>query len=465
MQRVEQTILRHLIHTDEYSRKAFPFIQPEYFSDRCDKIVFELISEFITKYNSLPAPEAIRISLNERRDLAQSEYDDCVTLIREISDKPEDVDSNWLVETTESFCQRRAVYNAIMESIQIIDGKSKAKTETAIPHILSDALSVSFDAHIGHDYIEDADDRYAFYHKVENRVPFDLEFMNLITNGGTPNKTLNIIMAGTGVGKSLFLCHHAANCLVQNKNVLYITCEMAEERIAERIDANLMDISMDDLHDLPKQIYDTKLSRVASEFTGKLIIKEYPTSTATSNHIRILLEELSMKKKFKPDIVIVDYLNICASARLKNNGNVNSYNYIKAIAEELRGLAVEYNVPVFSATQVNRSGFASSDFGLEDTSESFGLPATADFMIAMIGTEELDEQNQVLIKQLKNRYNDAVSNRKFVLGIDRSKMKLYDVKDTTQVGLVQSNQDKPDDVYGSGFGAMKEKSDFTEWSI
>ena len=465
MQRVEQTILRHLIHTDEYSSKAFPFIQPEYFSDRCDKIVFELISEFITKYNSLPAPEAIRISLNERRDLAQSEYDDCVTLIREISDKPEDIDSNWLVETTESFCQRRAVYNAIMESIQIIDGKSKAKTETAIPHILSDALSVSFDAHIGHDYIEDADDRYAFHHKVENRVPFDLEFMNLITNGGTPNKTLNIIMAGTGVGKSLFLCHHAANCLVQNKNVLYITCEMAEERIAERIDANLMDISMDDLHDLPKQIYDTKLSRVASEFTGKLIIKEYPTSTATSNHIRILLEELSMKKKFKPDIVIVDYLNICASARLKNNGNVNSYNYIKAIAEELRGLAVEYNVPVFSATQVNRSGFASSDFGLEDTSESFGLPATADFMIAMIGTEELDEQNQVLIKQLKNRYNDPVSNRKFVPGIDRSKMKLYDVKDTQQVGLVESNQEKPDDVYGSGFGAMKEKSDFTEWSI
>ena len=465
MQRVEQTILRHLIHTDEYSRKAFPFIQPEYFSDRCDKVVFELISDFITKYNTLPAPEAIRISLNERRDLAQSEYDDCVTLIREISEKPDDVDSNWLVETTETFCQRRAVYNAIMESIQIIDGKSKSKTETAIPHILSDALSVSFDAHIGHDYIEDADDRYAFYHKVENRVPFDLEFMNLITNGGTPNKTLNIVMAGTGVGKSLFLCHHAANCLVQNKNVLYITCEMAEERIAERIDANLMDISMEDLHELPKQIYDTKLSRVASEFTGKLIIKEYPTSTATSNHIRILLEELSMKKKFKPDIVIVDYLNICASARLKNTGNVNSYNYIKAIAEELRGLAVEYNVPVFSATQVNRSGFASSDFGLEDTSESFGLPATADFMIAMIGTEELDEQNQVLIKQLKNRYNDAVTNRKFVLGIDRSKMKLYDVKDTQQVGLVESNQDKPDDVYGSGFGAMKEKSDFTEWSI
>lgn len=465
MQRVEQTILRHLIHTDEYSRKAFPFIQPEYFSDRCDKVVFELISDFITKYNTLPAPEAIRISLNERRDLAQSEYDDCVTLIREISETPDDVDSNWLVETTETFCQRRAVYNAIMESIQIIDGKSKSKTETAIPHILSDALSVSFDAHIGHDYIEDADDRYAFYHKVENRVPFDLEFMNLITNGGTPNKTLNIVMAGTGVGKSLFLCHHAANCLVQNKNVLYITCEMAEERIAERIDANLMDISMEDLHELPKQIYDTKLSRVASEFTGKLIIKEYPTSTATSNHIRILLEELSMKKKFKPDIVIVDYLNICASARLKNTGNVNSYNYIKAIAEELRGLAVEYNVPVFSATQVNRSGFASSDFGLEDTSESFGLPATADFMIAMIGTEELDEQNQVLIKQLKNRYNDAVTNRKFVLGIDRSKMKLYDVKDTQQVGLVESNQDKPDDVYGSGFGAMKEKSDFTEWSI
>ena len=464
MQRVELTILRNLIHVEQYSRKVFPFIKTEYFSDRCDKVVFSLVGDFISRYNNLPTSEALTISLNERKDLSQSEYDGCVTLIRDMSEQPEEVDDKWLLETTENFCQRRAVYNAIMESIQIIDGKSKAQTETAIPHILSDALSVSFDSHIGHDYIEDADKRFDFYHKVESRIPFDLEFMNLITASGTPNKTLNIVMAGTGVGKSLFLCHHAANCLTQNKNVLYVTCEMAEERIAERIDANLMDITMDELHELPKSVYDKKLQRVTGEFTGKLIIKEYPTSTATSNHFRVLLEELSMKKKFKPDIIFIDYLNICASARLKNNGNVNSYSYIKAIAEELRGLAVEYNVPIFSATQVNRSGFASSDFGLEDTSESFGLPATADFMIAMIGTEELDEQGQVLIKQLKNRYNDTVQNRKFVLGINRAKMKLYDVVDDEQIGLVESNQDKPDDVYGSGFGS-KEKQDFTDWKI
>jgi len=465
MQRVELTILRNLTHSESYSRKVFPFIKSEYFSDRCDKVVFSIIGDFISKYNNLPTAEALSISLNERRDLAQSEFDGCVSLIRDISEEPEAVDDTWLLETTENFCQRRAVYNAIMESIQIIDGKSNAQTETAIPHILSDALSVSFDSHIGHDYIEDADSRYDFYHKVESRIPFDLEFMNLITASGTPNKTLNIVMAGTGVGKSLFLCHHAANCLTQNKNVLYITCEMAEERIAERIDANLMDITMDELHDIPKTIYDAKLQRVTGEFTGKLIIKEYPTSTASSNHFRVLLEELSMKKKFKPDIIFIDYLNICASARLKNNGNVNSYSYIKAIAEELRGLAVEYDVPIFSATQVNRSGFASSDFGLEDTSESFGLPATADFMIAMISTEELDEQGQVLIKQLKNRYNDTVQNRKFILGINRAKMKLYDVVDIEQSGLSESNQDKPNDVYGSGFGGSKDTKDFKDWNI
>jgi len=465
MQRVELTILRNLTHSEFYSRKVFPFIKSEYFSDRCDKVVFSLIGEFISKFNNLPTSEALSIGLNEKRDLSQSEFDGCVNLIREISEEPEEVDDNWLLETTEKFCQRRAVYNAIMESIQIIDGKSKAQTETAIPHILSDALSVSFDSHIGHDYIEDADKRFDFYHKVESRIPFDLEFMNLITASGTPKKTLNIVMAGTGVGKSLFLCHHAANCLTQNKNVLYVTCEMAEERIAERIDANLMDITMDELRELPKTSYDKKLQRVTGEFTGKLIIKEYPTSTATSNHFRVLLEELSMKKKFKPDIIFIDYLNICASARLKNNGNVNSYSYIKAIAEELRGLAVEYDVPIFSATQVNRSGFASSDFGLEDTSESFGLPATADFMIAMIATEELDEQGQVLIKQLKNRYNDTVQNRKFILGINRAKMKLYDVMDDQQLGLSESNQDKPDDVYGSGFGGMKERSNFTDWKV
>lgn len=466
MQRMELTILRHLIHNEEYSRKVSPFLRSEYFSDRCDRVVYQLASDFISKYNNLPSREALSISLGERKDLAQSEYETCVKILNDVSEIEEETNQEWLLESTEQFCQKRAVYNAIMESIEIIDGKSKSRTENAIPSILSDALAVSFDAHIGHDYIEDSDSRYDFYHRVETRVPFDLEFMNLITAGGTPNKTLNIIMAGTGVGKSLFLCHHAANCLTQNKNVLYITCEMAEERIAERIDANLMDISMKDLHELPKTVYDSKLSRATSDFTGKLIVKEYPTSTAHANHFRILLEELKMKKKFVPDIIFIDYLNICASARLKQNGNVNSYSYIKAIAEELRGLAVEYDVPVFSATQVNRTGFASSDFGLEDTSESFGLPATADFMIAMIGTEELDESGRVLIKQLKNRYNDTVANRKFILGIDRSKMKLYDVVDNEQTGLVESNIDKSEDAFGSGFGGDRnEKNDFGGWDI
>ena len=466
MQAVEQTILRHLIHNEEFSRKASPFLRSEYFSDRCDKVVYEMVSHFISTYNSLPATEALYITLNERKDLSQSEFDGCIKMLETLKEKPEEVKQDWLFDTTEKFCQQRAVYNAIMESIQIIDGKSKSQSENAIPHILSDALAVSFDAHIGHDYIEDADSRFDFYHKVENRIPFDLEFMNLITNGGTPNKTLNIVMAGTGVGKSLFMCHHAAACLSQNKNVLYITCEMAEERIAERIDANLMDITMDEVKELPKEIFDTKFDRAVGNYTSKLIVKEYPTSTASSHHFRTLLEELSLKKKFKPDIIFIDYLNICASSRLKQNGNVNSYNYVKAIAEELRGLAVEYDVPIFSATQVNRTGFASSDFGLEDTSESFGLPATADFMIAMIATEDLDAQGQVLIKQLKNRYNDTLQNRKFILGINRAKMKLSDVQDGEQVGLVESNQDKPDDVYGAGFGAgVREQTDFSEWNV
>lgn len=466
MQTVEQTILRHLIHTEEFSRKVTPFLRSEYFSDRCDKVLFEIISNFISTYNSLPATEALHITLSERKDLSQSEFDGCSEMLQKMKEKPEEAKQEWLFDTTEKFCQERAVYNAIMESIQIIDGKSKTQNENAIPHILSDALSVSFDAHIGHDYIEDADSRFEFYHKVESRVPFDLEFMNLITNGGTPNKTLNIVMAGTGVGKSLFMCHHAAACLSQNKSVLYITCEMAEERIAERIDANLMDITMDDLKQLPKNIFDTKLKRALGDQTGKLIVKEYPTSTASSHHFRVLLEELSMKKKFNPDIIFIDYLNICASSRLKQNGNVNSYNMVKAIAEELRGLAVEYDVPIFSATQVNRTGFASSDFGLEDTSESFGLPATADFMIAMIATEDLDAQGQVLIKQLKNRYNDTFQNRKFLLGINRAKMKLSDVEDNAQTGLVESNQNKPDDVYGVGFGGgKKEQTDVSEWNI
>jgi archaellum biogenesis ATPase FlaH len=360
-----------------------------------------------------------------------------------------------------------------MESIHIIDGKSQDKTDTAIPSILSDALAVSFDTHIGHDYIEDADDRYDFYHKKEKRVPFDLDFLNDITGGGTPSKTLNIIMAGTGVGKSAFLCHHAANCLSQNLNVLYITCEMAEERIAERIDANLMDMTMDDLKELPKQMYDKKMNTISSKMTGKLIIKEYPTASASTNHFRALIDELQMKKKFKPDIIFVDYLNICASARIKGSANVNSYQMIKSIAEELRGLAVEKDVPIWSATQVNRGGFNNSDFGLEDTSESFGLPATCDFMIALISTEELEEKGQLLVKQLKNRYNDTFSNRKFILNVNRAKMKFSDPPQLEQAGLVQANQTE-DLQLGSGFDgkhfddkfATTQKSDkFNDWNI
>jgi archaellum biogenesis ATPase FlaH len=360
-----------------------------------------------------------------------------------------------------------------MESIHIIDGKSN-NTENAIPEILSDALSVSFDEHIGHDYLEDSDERYDFYHRTESRIPFDLEFFNIITNGGTPQKTLNVILAGTGVGKSLFMCHHAANCLTQNKNVLYITLEMAEERIAERIDANLMNITMDELKELPKEMYNKKLNRATSKISGKLIVKEYPTASANSNHFKIIIDELKMKKKFIPDIIFIDYLNICASSRMKQGANVNSYTYIKSIAEELRGLAVEYNVPVFTATQTNRSGFSNTDVGLEDTSESFGLPATADFMFAIISTEELEEQGQILVKQLKNRYNDAFSNKKFVIGVTRAKMKLSDAKIEQQATLVDTNQKyKEEDGYGSGYDSRSFEETFkkvktdevSEWKI
>ena len=376
------------------------------------------------------------IDIDKNSSMNEQQFKDCTELVNSLENK-EDINSEWLTEETEGFCKNKAVYNAIMESIHIIDGKSTTKADTAIPDILSEALSVSFDTHIGHDYIEDAEKRYEFYHKVEQKVPFDLEFFNTITAGGTPQKTLNIVMAGTGVGKSLFMCHHAANCLTQNLNVLYITCEMAEERIAERIDANLMDVTMDTLKELPKQMYDKKLESATGGMSGSLIIKEYPTATANANHFRILLDELAIKKKFVPNIIFIDYLNICASSRIKPGSNTNTYQYVKSIAEELRGMAVEYNVPVFSATQTNRQGYSSTDVGLEDTSESFGLPATADFMFALISTEELDENNQVLVKQLKNRYNDTVANRKFLLQIDRSKMKLSDVE---QVQLTESNQ-------------------------
>ena len=436
---IEKLILHNLIKNETYSRKVTPFIKREYFHDRALRFVYETIHDFIIKYNNLPTKEALYIILDKNKSITQEEMKRVSNVVEEISNTQEACDIDWLINETESFCKEKAVYNAIMESIQIIDGKSQ-QSQGSIPDILSKALAISFDVHIGHDYIEDYEKRFDFYHTKEKRIAFDLEFFNQITNGGTPTKTLNIVMAGTGVGKSLFLCHHAANCLKQNQNVLYITCEMAEERIAERIDANLLDVTLDALRELPKTVYEKKMNNLSAGVKGKLIIKEYPTATANVNHFRFLLDELQLKRKFKPDVIFVDYLNICASARLKNGNNVNSYMYVKSIAEELRGLAVEYGVPLFSATQTTRSGYSSTDVGLEDTSESFGLPATADFMIALISTEELAEMNQIMVKQLKNRYNDTASNRKFILGINRSKMKVFDIKKEEAAVIPASNK-------------------------
>jgi len=469
---VEKMILRNLMYNDEYARKVVPFLKEEYFSDGVEKRILTNILGFISEYNNPPTKEALIISLDKDKGLNSDSYNTAIEKINELHENREtESDEQWLIDQTEKFCKDKAVYNAIMESIHIIDGKSKSQqTENAIPEILSDALSVSFDTSVGHDYIEDSEERFDFYHKVESKIPFDLEYMNTITSGGTPTKTLNIVMAGTGVGKSLFMCHHAASCLAQNMNVLYITCEMAEERIAERIDANLMDITMDELKELPRDFYKKKIDRLQKDIKGKLIVKEYPTAVANVNHFRHLLDELNLKRKFKPDIIFVDYLNICSSSRMKMSGSVNSYIFIKAIAEELRGLAVERNVPVWSATQVNRTGYTSSDVGLEDTSESFGLPATADFMIALISTEELDELGQVLVKQLKNRYNDVSSDRKFVLGINRAKMKLFDLEDTAQSNLIGTSSTTTN---GSGFDGKSFDSKFaksvgdkfTDWKI
>ena len=466
MSDLSKLILSNLAYNDSFSRRVAPFLKGEYFESFADKTIFNIISNFIREYNTTPSRDAIVVCLDKKTDLNEQTYKNCKELVDSLS-VDEKTDETWLVTETENFCKEKAVYNAIMESIHIIDGKSESKTANAIPEILSEALSVSFDTHIGHDYLEDSDQRYDFYHRVESKIAFDLDFMNRITKGGTPQKTLNIIMAGTGVGKSMFLCHHAAACLAQNQNVLYITCEMAEERIAERIDANILDITMEDLGQLPREMYRKRLEKLAGHVRGKLIIKEYPTSSASVSHFKNLLDELWLKKKFKPDIIFVDYLNICASSRLRNNGSVNSYTYIKAIAEELRGLAIERGVPIFSATQVNRTGFTNSDMGLEDTSESFGLPQTADLMLALISTEELEERNQIMVKQLKNRYNDLNVNRRFVLGINRSKMKFYDVQEDEQSGLVNSNQTS-EEAAGSGynvtFNDKFKKSDFSSWS-
>ena len=439
-QTIERTALSNLLGNEDYAKKVLPFIKTDYFDVREEKIIFEEISNFVEKYKKVPTQTSLEIEVGERKDLTETEHNKIVEIIKTLN--PDEVDMDWLVDTTEKFCKDKAIYNAIVEGISIIDGKDKNKTPDAIPSILTEALSVAFDNRVGHDYLADSDSRYEFYHKVEERIPFDLDYFNKITKGGLPPKTLNIALAGTGVGKSLFMCHMAANCLNQGKNVLYITLEMAEERIAERIDANLMNISMEDLHDLPKKMFDDKIAKIIKQTSGKLIVKEYPTASANTNHFRGLIKELAIKKSFKPDIIFVDYLNICASSRFKGGTNINSYTLVKSIAEELRGLAVETNVPIMSATQTTRSGFVSTDIGLEDTSESFGLPATADLMFALISTEELDDLNQIAVKQLKNRYNDPTVNKRFILGIDRAKMRLYDV-DMKEQNLVDSGDDAP----------------------
>ena len=460
MNRIEKTILKNLIYNDSYVKVVFPFLKNEYFSDRNEKTVFKKIGDFITKYENIPTYEALVIELTNSPNLRQEELKECVDILSEIrAEKDEKVDQNWLIKQTENFCQEKAIHNALLESIQIIDEKNKStKDKGAIPSILSDALSVSFDNHIGHDYTEDFESRYDFYHKREEKIPFDLEFFNKITKGGVSLKTLNVILAGTGVGKSLFMCHLAASSLNQGKNVLYITLEMAEEKIAERIDANLLNIDIQDLAKLSKPDYEKRFKNLTTKTNGKLIIKEYPTASASVLHFKSLLNELQLKRSFKPDIIFVDYLNICCSSRLKYGANVNTYLYVKAIAEELRGLAVEYNVPIFSATQTTRSGFTNTDPGLEDTSESFGLPATADFMFALVSTEELEKLNQIQVKQLKNRYSDPNSNKRFVIGIDRGKMKLYDVEGSAQVGLVDTGQDDVVDYsskFKKNYGSLK----------
>jgi len=440
--RIETKILANLIHDEQYCRKVIPFIKKDYFADRKEAIVAQEIVSFFTKYNKPLSKEILSIEVSNRKDLNDKELVELTDYIGTLSEEP--VNEDWMLEHTEKFCKDRAVYNAILSSIKIIDGNDKVHTKDAIPTILSDALAVSFDNHIGHDYLDDHAERYDFYHRVEEKIPFDLEMFNKITKGGLSKKTLNIALAGTGVGKSLFMCHVGAGCLVQGKNVLYITMEMAEERIAERIDANLLNLTMDELKVIDRDIYENRISKITNKTKGKLIVKEYPTAGAHAGHFRALLEELKLKREFKPDIIFIDYLNICASQRMKQGGSINSYTYIKSIAEELRGLAVEYNVPIVSATQTTRSGFTNSDPGLEDTSESFGLPATADFMFALVSNEELEGLNQIIVKQLKNRYNDPGFYKRFVVGIDRAKMKLYDVEASAQTGLADAGQDKDD---------------------
>ncbi len=458
IERIEITILRNLLFTEEYYRKVVPFIKDEYFTEYDERIIFEEIQDFSSKYDKIPTQEVILINLQNRSDLTEDNFQSASTIVNSLSN--EWVDFEWLCDATEKWCQDRAIYLALMQSIKIADGGDKKLDKGAIPSILQDALAVSFDEHIGHDYIEQSKDRYEFYHKTEEKIPFDLEKFNYITKGGIPNKTLNIALAGTGVGKSLFMCHCASSVLLQGRNVLYITCEMAEEKIAERIDANLLNVNIRDIQDLPEVLYNSKVQEISRKTQGKLIIKEYPTASAHAGHFKALLSDLSLKKDFKPDIIFIDYLNICASARYKG-AIVNSYTYVKAIAEELRGLAVENNVPIVSATQTTRSGFGSSDPDLTDTSESFGLPATADLMFALISTEELEQQGRIMVKQLKNRYNDPTNTRKFMIGIDRSKMKLYDVAEDSNV----LNQTEDDENLSQFTETQNRLSKFAEWNV
>jgi replicative DNA helicase len=466
MNRLEQIILKNLIYNEAFTRKVIPFIRSDYFGEDAERIIFKEVFEFTNKYKNLPSHEALVINLTESKSLTEPQVRSAIELLNEIKEsKDETVELSWITEQTEKFCQDKAIYNAIMESVNILDDKQSKKSKGEIPKLLADALGVSFDSNVGHDYMQDFDDRYDFYHRVESRIRFDLDIFNKITKGGLPVKTLNIALAGTGVGKSLFMCHMAGSCLSQGHNVLYITLEMAEEKIAERIDANLLNADFNELHTMSKSDYERKFEALRTKTHGKLIIKEYPTASASALHFRALLNELALKKNFRPDIIFIDYLNICSSARIKPGGNVNSYTYIKSIAEELRGLAVENNLPIVSATQTTRSGFTNSDPGLEDTSESFGLPATADFMFALVTNEELEGLNQILVKQLKNRYSDPNAFKRFVVGVDRSKMRLYDVEETAQQGITDSGQDEdtgPINTFGvreskfnRNFGALK----------
>lgn len=463
--RLEITILRNLVHNDQYMRKVLPFLKDVYFTDDSERSIYKTINEFISKYNKTPTVEALGIAL-QNANHSEAQYKENILLLQQLKEY-EEPNTEWLTDETEKFCKDKAVYNAILQSIGVLEGRDKNVSKDGIPSLLQEALGVCFDSSVGHDYFDDSSNRYDFYHRVESRIPFDISYFNKITNGGLPNKTLNIALAGTGVGKSLFMCHMAASCIAQGKNVLYITMEMAEERIAERIDSNLLNVEIDQLADLSKEMFESRIKKVNDKFQGKLIIKEYPTASAHTGHFKSLLNELSLKRTFRPDIIFIDYLNICASSRFKPGGSINSYTYIKAIAEELRGLAVEFNVPIMSATQTTRSGYSNTDVELTDTSESFGLPATADFMFALISTEELENLNQLMVKQLKNRYNDPTLHKRFMVGIDRAKMRLYDLEPSAQTGLVDIGklEEEPETSNFSKIFSNKKKKDFSSIKV